>query len=41
MKAHVGVPGNEFTDEMAKLGCMRGDAPIVTKGGVRAVWKRV
>ena len=38
---HVGVAGNKCADEMAKLGCMWGDAPLVTKGGVRALWKGV
>ena len=37
----MGVAGNEFADEMAKLVCGRGDAPVVTEGGVRALWKRV
>ena len=36
---HVGVAGNEFADKMAKLGCARGDAPLVMEGGVRALWK--
>ena len=36
MKAHIGVVGNEFADEMVKLGCGRGNAPVVTEGGVRA-----
>ena len=35
----MGVAGNECTDEMAKLGCERGDAPVVTEGGVRALCK--
>ena len=41
MKAHVGVLGNEAADEMAKLGCGREDAPFVTEGAVRALWKGV
>ena len=41
VKAHFGVAGNEAADEMAKLGCVRGDAPVVTEGGVRALWKRM
>ena len=41
VKAHVGVAGNWFADEMARLGCERGNAPVVTEGGVRALWKRV
>ena len=39
VKAHVGVARNEFADEMAKLWCARVDAPVVTEGGVRALWK--
>ena len=41
VKSHVGVAGNEFAEEMAKLGCARGDAHVVTEGGVRALWKEV
>ena len=41
VKAHVGVAGNELADEMAKLGCERDDAPVVTEGGIRALWKAV
>ena len=41
VKAHVGVAGNEFTDEMAKLECERGDVPVVMEGGIRALWKKV
>ena len=33
VKAHVGVAGNEFTDEMAKLGGAYEDSPVVTEGG--------
>ena len=41
LKAHVGVVGNEYADEMAKLGCARGNAPLVTESGVRALWKGI
>ena len=41
VKAHVGVAENECADAMAKLGCERGDAPVVTEGGVRALWKGI
>ena len=41
VKAHVGVAGNKFADRMAKLGCERGDAPVVTEGGVSALWKGI
>ena len=41
VKAHVGVVGNELADEMAKLGCEGMDAPVVTEGGVQALWKGV
>ena len=41
MKAHVGVAGNELADGIAKLGCGLGGDPVVTKGGVRALWKRI
>ena len=34
VKAHVWVVGHEFADEMAKLGCVQGGAPVVTKGGL-------
>ena len=37
VKVHVGLAGNEFVDEMEKLGCAWEDAPLVTKGGVRAL----
>ena len=37
----MGVAGNEIADEMAKLGCARGDAPFVTEGGIRALWKKM
>ena len=37
----MGVAGNEFADDMAKLGCGRGDDPVVTEGGVRALWKKI
>ena len=37
----MGVVGNELADEMAKLGCGRVGAPLVTEGGVRALWKRI
>ena len=35
----MGVAENEFPDELAKLGGVWGDAPIVTEGGIRALWK--
>ena len=38
---HVGVAGNEFADEMAKLGCGQGGDPTVTEGRVRALWKGI
>ena len=41
VKAHVGVAGNELADMAAKVGCGREDAPRVTEGGVRALWKGV
>ena len=41
MKAHVGVAGNEFADEMRKLGCNGGGTPVVTEGGVRALCKKI
>ena len=41
VKLHMGVAGNKTVDEMAKLGCIRGDALLVTEVGVRALWKRV
>ena len=41
VKAHVGIAGNEFADELAKLGCTREDAPVVTEGGVQARWKGI
>ena len=41
VKAHVGVAENEYADEMARLGCERGNAPMITEGGVRALWKGV
>ena len=41
VKAHAEVTGNELADEMAKLGCERTDAAVVTEGVVRALWKRV
>ena len=39
VKAHVGVAGNKFANEMTKLGCAWGDAPFVTEGGVWSLWK--
>ena len=39
VKAHVGIVGNELANEMVRLGCTRGDPPVVTEGGVRALWK--
>ena len=41
VKAHVGIAGNEFADQMANLGYEQRDAPVVTEGGVRALWKGV
>ena len=41
MKAHIGVVGNECANELAKLGYMRVDAPLVTEGRVRALSKGV
>ena len=35
------MAGNELADELAKMGCKRGDSPVVTEGGVRARWKGV
>ena len=34
----MGVAGNEFADEIAKLGCIWDDALSVTEGGVWAIW---
>ena len=41
VKAHVGVAGNEFADGMAKIGCEGRDEPVVTEGGIRALWRVV
>ena len=35
------MAGNEFSDGMAKLRCEREDAPVVTEGGVQALWSGV
>ena len=37
----MGLEGNETADVIAKEGCGRPDPPVVTKGGIRALWKRL